>query len=108
MIGSVLSKGDVDLDGNDDLIVAAPYSPMDVKNNSKVFEPLTGSLYVIKSSPTNTNKNEFSTDGVTSTYDISTIAYAVINGGSKYDLFGASISIDNERVYVGAPGHRAQ
>ena len=38
MIGSVLSKGDVDLDGNDDLIVAAPYSPMDVKNNSKAFK----------------------------------------------------------------------
>eukprot|EP00943_MAST-04B_sp_MAST-4B-sp1_P000099 g99.t1 len=106
VLGSTLSKGDVDLDGNDDLIIGAPYSP-----SVNHTEPLTGSVYVVKASIA-TGKKYHTTSGnnrdIPIAYDISKIAYAIINGNSRYDLFGSALLVDNNRMYIGAPGHRVQ
>lgn len=105
VLGSTLSKGDVDLDGNDDLIFGAPYSP-----SVNHAEPLTGSVYVVKASIAIGKKIHHNNNGKNKdtpiAYDISKIAYAVINGNSRYDLFGSAVVVDNNRMYIGAPGHR--
>ena len=84
---------DIDLDSHADLLIGAPYSPINVTS------PLTGTVYAIKSAAHTYmgNKSEF---------DVSQAAYSEINGSAAYDLFGTSMSVDTNRLYVGAPGYR--
>ena len=44
--------------------------------------------------------------GDKSEFDVSQAAYSEINGSAAYDLFGTSMSVDTNRLYVGAPGYR--
>ena len=92
-LGSVLNKGDIDLDSHADLLIGAPYSPINVTS------PLTGTVYAIKSAA-------HTYVGDKSEFDVSQAAYSEINGSTAYDLFGTSMSVDTNRLYVGAPGYR--
>ena len=92
-LGSVLNKGDIDLDSHADLLIGAPYSPINVTS------PLTGTVYAIKSAA-------HTYVGDKSEFDVSQAAYSEINGSAAYDLFGTSMSVDTNRLYVGAPGYR--
>ena len=75
-----------------DLLIGAPYSPINVTS------PLTGTVYAIKSAA--------HTYGRQIEFDVSQAAYSEINGSAAYDLFGTSMSVDTNRLYVGAPGYR--
>ena len=101
-LGTILETADVNGDSFPDLLVGNPTAPVG-DNVHDIHSILKGSVYVVLAS-------HDLMDRVEATVDISTAAFAVLEGESTYDMFGMSMEVvEQEKVlYVGAPGHRDQ